>query len=204
MIPIGLDIKGFIKITDLTDNTVIVEKNNQVHYENLSEAMASSLSNRGNGQLFSMAFGNGGSSVNQVGLISYLPPNVRGQNATLYNKTYSKIVDDTSILNSNSLQNKMTVLHTPGKVYTDILISCVLDFGEPAGQTIFDNSVQTESKFTFDELGLEANYGVDINGIQTTRLLTHVVFHPVQKTLNRQYQVDYTLRIQALTNQVTI
>jgi hypothetical protein len=204
MIPIGLDIKGFIKITDLTDNTVIVEKNNQVHYENLSEAMASSLSNRGNGQLFSMAFGNGGSSVNQVGLISYLPPNVRGQNATLYNKTYSKVVDDTSILNSNSLQNKMTVLHTPGKVYTDILISCVLDFGEPAGQTIFDNSVQTESKFTFDELGLEANYGVDINGIQTTRLLTHVVFHPVQKTLNRQYQVDYTLRIQALTNQVTI
>ncbi len=204
MIPIGLDIKGFIKITDLTDNTVIVEKNNQVHYENLSEAMASSLSNRGNGQLFSMAFGNGGSSVNQVGLISYLPPNVRGQNATLYNKTYSKVVDDTSILNSNSVQNKMTVLHTPGKVYTDILISCVLDFGEPAGQTIFDNSVQTESKFTFDELGLEANYGVDINGIQTTRLLTHVVFHPVQKTLNRQYQVDYTLRIQALTNQVTI
>jgi hypothetical protein len=166
--------------------------------------MASSLSNRGNGQLFSMAFGNGGSSVNQVGLISYLPPNVRGQNATLYNKTYSKVVDDTSILNSNSVQNKMTVLHTPGKVYTDILISCVLDFGEPAGQTIFDNSVQTESKFTFDELGLEANYGVDINGIQTTRLLTHVVFHPVQKTLNRQYQVDYTLRIQALTNQVTI
>jgi hypothetical protein len=204
MITLGFDIKGFIKITDLTDGEVIVEKNNQVHYENLSEALANSLSNRGKGQIFTMDFGNGGSSVNQTGLISYLSPNVQGQNAALYNKTYSKIVDDTSILNTNSLQNKMNVLHTSGKVYTDILISCVLDFGEPAGQSVFDNSVQTESKYTFDELGLVANYGTDLNGIQKTRLLTHVIFHPVQKTLNRQYQIDYTLRIQSLTNQITI
>jgi hypothetical protein len=204
MITLGFDIKGFIKITDLTDGEVIVEKNNQVHYENLSEALANSLSNRGKGQIFTMDFGNGGSSVNQTGLISYLSPNVQGQNAALYNRTYSKIVDDTSILNTNSLQNKMNVLHTSGKVYTDILISCVLDFGEPAGQSVFDNSVQTESRFTFDELGLVANYGTDLNGIQKTRLLTHVIFHPVQKTLNRQYQIDYTLRIQSLTNQITI
>ena len=204
MITLGFDIKGFIKITDLTDGEVIVEKNNQVHYENLSEALANSLSNRGKGQIFTMDFGNGGSSVNQTGLISYLAPNVQGQNAALYNRTYSKIVDDTSILNTNSLQNKMNVLHTSGKVYTDILISCVLDFGEPAGQSVFDNSVQTESRFTFDELGLVANYGTDLNGLQKTRLLTHVIFHPVQKTLNRQYQIDYTLRIQSITNQITI
>jgi hypothetical protein len=204
MITLGFDIKGFIKITDLTDGEVIVEKNNQVHYENLSEALANSLSNRGKGQIFTMDFGNGGSSVNQTGLISYLAPNVQGQNAALYNRTYSKIVDDTSILNTNSLQNKMNVLHTSGKVYTDILISCVLDFGEPAGQSVFDNSVQTESRFTFDELGLVANYGTDLNGLQKTRLLTHVIFHPVQKTLNRQYQIDYTLRIQSLTSQITI
>lgn len=204
MITMGLDIKGFIKITDLSDGNVIVEKNNQVHYENLSEALANAISNRGRGQIFSMGFGNGGSSVNQTGLISYLPPNVQGQNATLYNMTYNKIVDDTSLLNSSAGQNKMSVIHTSGKVYTDILVTCVLDFGEPAGQSIFDNSVQTESKFTFDELGLIANYGTDLNGVQQNRLLTHVVFHPVQKTLNRQYQIDYTLRIQALTSNVTI
>ena len=68
----------------------------------------------------------------------------------------------------------------------------------------FDNSTQTDSNYIFDELGLLANYGTDANGNVITRLLTHVIFHPVQKSLNRQIQIDYTVRIQSLTNLVTI
>ena len=98
----------------------------------------------------------------------------------------------------------MTVFHTTGRVYTDILVQCLLDYGEPSGQAAFDNSTQTDSSYTFDELGLLANYGTDSNGDIITRLLTHVIFHPVQKSLNRQIQIDYTVRIQSLTNLVTI
>jgi hypothetical protein len=98
----------------------------------------------------------------------------------------------------------MIVAHTSGKVYTDILIQCLLDYGEPAGQSAFDNSTQMESSYTFDEMGLLGDYGIDASGNQLTKLLTHVVFHPVQKSLNRQIQIDYTVRIQSLTNVVTI
>jgi hypothetical protein len=129
---------------------------------------------------------------------------VTGQNAALYNQTYAKIVDDTSVFNLDPTRNKMTVLHTTGTVYSDILVQCLLDYGEPAGQAAFDNSTQTDSAYIFDELGLLANYGTDNNGNVITRLLTHVIFHPVQKSLNRQIQIDYTIRIQSLTNLVTI
>jgi hypothetical protein len=98
----------------------------------------------------------------------------------------------------------MTVFHTTGRTYTDILVQCLLDYGEPSGQDAFDNSTQTNSAYVFDELGLLANYGTDSTGNVITRLLTHVIFHPVQKSLNRQIQIDYTVRIQSLTNLVTI
>ena len=203
-INLGFSVKGSIKITDATTGEVLVEKDNAINYENMSVSMANALGSRGYGEIYQMAFGNGGASVDNTGVITYLPPNTTGQNAALYNQTYVKIVDDTSVFNLDPTRNKMTVTHTTGKVYTDILVQCLLDYGEPAGQSAFDNSTQTNSTYVFDELGLLANYGTDNNGNVITRLLTHVIFHPVQKSLNRQIQIDYTVRIQSLTNLVTI
>lgn len=199
-----LKIEGFVKITDPGSGEVLVDKRNAIHYENMSVALANTLSNRGVGSIYQMAFGNGGSSVDATGIITYLPPNTTGASAALYNQTYAKIVDDTSVLNTNPTSNKMTVNHTVGAVYTDILVSCLLDYGEPAGQAAFDNGTNLDSFFVFDELGLLANYGVSTSGVQQTQLLTHVIFHPVQKSLNRQIQIDYTVRIQSLTNLVTL
>ena len=68
----------------------------------------------------------------------------------------------------------------------------------------FDNGTQLESPYVFDELGLLAFNGTDSVGNELTKLITHVIFHPVQKSLNRQIQIDYTVRIQSLTNLVTI
>ena len=204
LITLSYKVEGFLKIYDPNNGEIFVEKKNAINYENMSEAIADTLSSRGYGEIYQMAFGNGGASVDETGVITYLPPNVTGQNAALYNQTYEKIVDDTSVFNLDPTRNKMTVFHTTGRVYTDILVQCLLDYGEPSGQAAFDNSTQTDSSYIFDELGLLANYGTDSSGATITRLLTHVIFHPVQKSLNRQIQIDYTVRIQSLTNLVTI
>jgi hypothetical protein len=200
---IPLEIEGFLKIYDPNSMEIFVDKHNAIHYENMSVAIAQTLSNRSFGNIFKMSFGNGGSSVDETGVITYLPPNVTGINSALYNQTFSKIVDDTNISNLNPARNKMSINHTSGKVYTDILIQCLLDYSEPAGQLAFDNGTQMESPFVFDELGLLAFNGTDSLGNELSKLLTHVVFHPVQKSLNRQIQIDYTIRIQTLTNLVT-
>jgi hypothetical protein len=188
--------EGFLKIYDPNNGEIFVDKKNAIHYENISVSMAQTLADRNTGYIYQMAFGNGGSSVDPTGVITYLPPNTVGQNASLYNQTYQKVVDDNSVDNADPINNKMTVLHTPGKFYSDILVTCLLDYGEPAGQQAFDNSTNFSGEYVFDELGLKT-----WNGSATDlRLITHVIFHPVQKSLNRQIQIDYTLRIQTLTN----
>jgi hypothetical protein len=183
-------------VFDPKTNEIFFEGNNAIHFENISESMASSLSNKTNGYIYKMAFGNGGTSVDPTGIITYLPANSTGQNADLYNETFSKVVDDNSLTNTDTTRNNLSVVHTPGKVYTDILVSCLLDYSEPAGQQAFDNSTDLNGEFVFDELGLKTWNG---SGTEL-RLITHVVFHPVQKSLNRQIQIDYTVRIQTLTN----
>jgi hypothetical protein len=92
----------------------------------------------------------------------------------------------------------MSVTHTSPNLYSDLLISCIIPTSEPAGQAAFDNDPNLTNSYTFDELGLQ----VDISG--TPMLISHVVFHPVQKSLNREIQIDYTIRIQALTNLMSI
>jgi hypothetical protein len=189
-------VTGHIKITDPSTKEVLVDKKNAIHYENMSIALAQSLADTGRGFIYEMAFGNGGSAVDPTGVITYLPPNVTGQNADLYNETYAKVVDQDNPLNTDPSRNRLTVLHTSGQVYTDVLVTCLLDYGEPPGQQAFDNSTNFNGEFVFDELGLKAWQGNN----QDLLLITHVIFHPVQKSLNRQIQIDYTVRIQTLTN----
>ena len=196
----GVHVEGHIKIFDPENNEVFVDKRNAIHYENMSEALATTLANNLTGFVHEMHFGNGGTSVDPTGVVTYLPANSTGASADLYNQTYYKVVDDNSVLNLDPTRNKIEVRHTPGLVYTDILVSCLLDYGEPAGQQAFDNTTNFDDDFVFDELGLKSWNGTAGAG----KLLTHVVFHPVQKSLNRLIQIDYTVRIQTLTNLGTV
>ncbi len=190
----GVHFEGHIKIFDPETGEVFQDKRNAIHYENMSVAIVNSLSNQGEGTVYQMAFGSGGTTVDPTGLITYLTPNTVGSNSSLYNQTYVKVIDQNSIANADPVRNKMEVRHVSGATYSDIVITCTLDYGEPDDQQAFDNSVDMDSNFVFDELGLKW-----YNSTGTGKLLTHVVFHPVQKSLNRLLQVDYTIRVQSLT-----
>lgn len=184
-------VKGHITIKDAVTGQILIDKDNAINYENMSEALAQSLGNKSTGFITNMVFGNGATAVDSTGIITYLPPNTYGQNASLYNQTYTKIVDNTNVLNADPIRNYVEIRHTPGLIYTDVFVTCLLDYAEPSGQQAFDNSATMQGTYVFDELGLQSNSG---------KLLTHVIFHPVQKALNRLIQIDYTIRIQTLTN----
>lgn len=190
----GVLIQGHIKIHDPESNHTFVDKRNAIHYENMSLSLAESIGNGGTGWIYEMSFGNGGTSVDPTGIITYLTPNSTGTNASLYNQTHTKVVDDRSVNNLDPVRNKIETRHVSGTNYTDVLVTCLLDYSEPSGQDAYDTATDGSSLYVFDELGLKA-----YSAAGTGRLLTHVIFHPVQKSLNRLIQIDYTVRIQSLT-----
>ena len=190
----GVLVQGHIKIHDPESGAVFVNKRNAIHYENMSIALAESVANQGQGFISSMAFGNGGTSVDPTGIITYLTPNSTGTNASLYNQTFTKIVDDRSVSNLDPQRNKIETRHVNGTNYTDVVVTCLLDYGEPNGQDATDTASASDSLYVFDELGL-----ISYASSGTGKLLTHVIFHPVQKSLNRLIQIDYTVRVQSLT-----
>ena len=190
----GVHIEGHIKIHNPETGEVFINKRNAIHYENISIALAQSLANSGQGFIYEMAFGNSGTAIDPTGIVTYLTPNSTGSNASLYNETYKKVVDDRSSNNTDPTRNFIETRHVTGTNYTDVFITCLLDYGEPSGQQAFDNANDSNSSYIFDELGLKS-----YSTIGQSLLLTHVIFHPVQKSLNRLIQIDYTVRIQSLT-----
>lgn len=182
---------GHVLIKDAVTGEILVDKKNAIHFENMSEALALSLANRANGNIHEMVFGNGASTVSGTGAITYFPPNVTGSDARLYNQTYSKVVNDLSPLNPDLSKNYIRVQHGQNNVFSDVIVTCYLDYNEPSGQEFFDDTSDNETPYIFDEIGLKSFDPIPGEG----KLLTHVIFHPVQKSLNRTIEIVYTLRI---------
>jgi hypothetical protein len=182
----NLTFRGLLEVLD-ENGKVLVRQNNQIHPENISLAVAQSLSNKSIGPIEKMVFGSGGSVVNGVGNITYLSKNVIGSNSLLYNQTYDKIVDDNNIQNVDPTRNNIQVFHVDGNIFSDIMVTCTLELSEPSGQRFLDNAPTAEEDFVFDEIGLMSYSG---------KLLSHVIFSPVQKSANRIIVVRYTIRVQ--------
>lgn len=187
-------IDGHVLIRDYDTNEVLLDKHNAINYENFAVAIASLLSgtvDSGTGQGFEvvqMKFGNGGTVIDATGNVEYRTTNTDTKLGDLYNQTYFKIVDVDNPSNTDTTNNKVEIQTYTGQPYSDVIVTATLDYAEPSGQETTDTTTSMNGNFTFDEVALQT--------AANTRL-SHICFHPIEKSANRKIQVIYTIRIQA-------
>lgn len=198
---------GFATIRDRVTGEVLLDgKKNAVHLGNLSAAIVQALSSQNTGFIRYMAFGNGGSVVSDTGQIIYRNPNVsniRSSTSSLHNETFKK-----EILNIPG--NEVSPILT-NSTYSDIKVLVTLASNEPSGQDAVDRAstlLQVDNEYTyvgageavFDEIalycGIPGIQGPLVNNTDDALMITHLIFHPIQKSANRVLEIDYTLRIQ--------
>ena len=198
---LNIDMQGHVKIFDVDTGEILVDKANKIHAENMSRCIATTLSNKDHFSLYEMHFGNDGTIIDAQGNITYREPEVTLANDDLYNDRFFKNVDVLDADNTDTTENKMDIAYTDGNAYTDIIITCTLNYDEPVASDTNFNLASADQKaddatidgnFVFDELGLKAK---SADGRNQGLLLSHVVFHPVQKSANRKIQVLYTIKV---------
>lgn len=184
-----IGIEGHIKIWDPESGEVLVRRRNAVNYENMSIAIANLLASEAGStstyEVSTMRFGNGGTSIDGLGAVTYKATNTNSSTGALYNQTFSQTVDEAV---SGSANNSVEASHTSPNTYSDVIVTCTLDYATPSGQDTLDTATNMNGTYVFDELALYT---------ANNDLLTHVIFHPVQKSANRKIQVVYTLRIRS-------
>ena len=203
-----LSVEGHVKIWDPNTQEVFVDKRNAINAEVVSDLIAQAFAKEQYYYIFEMHFGNGGAIIDENGNITYRDVYTNldsGYQAGLFSPTYFKVVDETNTSdNDDPSRNNVISYHTEGLNYSDVVITCTLEGNQPnlaettrnlAGvpQQSYDSATNFDGDFIFNEIGLKCNGpSGDLN---MGHLMTHIVFHPVQKSANRVIQVVYTLRI---------
>lgn len=203
----NINIEGHVKIWDPETQEVFLNKRNAINPETMSIAIANMLQGNNSNYVYEMHFGNGGAIIDETGNITYKDVTYNLNNGTvaaLFNPTYYKVVDPSDVINNRDpSRNRVEVQHTLGNSYTDLVVTCTLEQDDPAvddpgnlmqvSQSALDNASNFDGELVFNEIGLKSRDPV--LGAGAGKLLTHIVFHPVQKSANRSIQVVYTLRI---------
>lgn len=184
---IGLDISGYVKITDSDTGEIIFTGCNDIHNQNMARVIARGLAHEDASYIHSIRLGNGGTHILPNLTYQFLPPNVVSVNANLYNTTYTEIIDDVNSGNGsgNSVISSPAPLPSISSFVTNTIeLSAIEPAGQPAAEGI---NLDPEAPFVFDELGLFSSDGL---------LLTHIIFSPREKTAASSFIIEYTLTIQ--------
>ena len=197
----GIGVTGHLKVKSWDvdsdgnhiDEITHVDKQNAIHDGNMVFAIAKAMIGQDSANTFSIgwiAFGDGGSEIAETGTVTYRPTNTqnnRNELADLHQRVYQKKIDNEGF----SMEVSPIVFN---RAIADINANIVLQQGEPFGQLPMDNAVEFSDRFVFDELGFFTN----TENIDDSFMLTHIVFHPIQKSLNRVLEIDYTIRFEIL------
>ena len=195
---VGMD--GHVLIRDIDTGEVLLNKHNAINFYNMSIALTKLLAGELDEKatafnITSLELGNGGTIIDGSGNVFYRTPNVGTTDSTLYAQTYSKDIT------TATAQNKIDSITYTSKVWSDVVVTATLDYLEPAdgapsvtnGKTFDEDQSDIDNdngagSYVFDEMALKTASG---------KFLTHLIFHPIEKSANRKLEVIYTIRITA-------
>jgi hypothetical protein len=170
--------EGHVRIWEKETGKVLLDKHNAIHPENMSYAIASSISGNSDGNIAQIVFGSGGARATSSNKLIYATPQTIGRAATLYNQTYAKDV---------TLED-ITVTHVASNEYTDITVHCTLGKNEPEDNIYnVNNNTTIVDSYNFSEIGLKTKDG---------SLITHITHYPISKANNITLEIEYLVRFQ--------
>jgi hypothetical protein len=185
----NISVDGHCVIKDMDTGEVLLDKHNAINFQNFAFAVSNLLANKSvNGEQFfieEMAFGKGGTLIDANGNITYRNPQVDGVHGALYEP-----LEQPAGTNFSLAVDSIDVVDAESNPYSDITVKVILDYNEPALQQASDNATDftTNDNFVIDEIALVTESG---------SFLTHLIFHPIQKSSNRKIEILYSLRIRA-------
>lgn len=181
-------IAGHILIKDKLTNDILLETKNDIHPKNASKIIARGLSGSVGSQIHSIKLGNGGTSLNDVGVHIPRSPNILGTNSTLYNTTYTEVVANDSLAKG---EGNSVIYQEDNKSFSVVIVTAEISVTEPLNQLNapgFNPGANADNLFAFDEMGLFTADNI---------MLTHSVFpYPVLKTAEQELQIVYSLTIE--------
>jgi len=191
-------VEGHVVIKDIDSGEVLLDKYNAINFQNFAYAVAQALGPDGTTYGISkLALGRGGSNVESNGTVTYNEPKVNGATGELYTPCKDNSVSPAVDLTVPITASQFTVNNAANQPYSDLECKVVLDYDFPADADALDNSSlidqDVDTNFVFDEIGLMTDASSGSDG----SFLTHLIFHPIQKSKNRKLEILYTLRIRA-------
>ena len=190
-------VEGHVLIKDVDSGEVLLDKYNAINFQNFAYAVAQALGPDGTTYGISkLAIGRGGTNVESNGTVSYNAPQVNGATGQLYTPCKDNSVSPSVDLTVPITSSQFTVNNATNQPYSDLECKVVLDYDFPADADALDTSglmdQDVDNNFVFDEIGLMTDASAGHGSF-----LTHLVFHPIQKSKNRKLEILYTLRIRA-------